>query len=247
MRFKILGNVQVDADGETYTPSAAKIKTLLATLLALPGRVVSTDQLVTELWGEEPPKSAHSSLYVYVSQLRKELNRLCGRGLPLETRHPGYLLKVGQQSIDFHEFLRMYRAGSAEFEEGAYREALRQFDGALAVWRDDAFSDAPRGPILSGMENRIRESRLSLIELRNEAEMRLGRYSRIIGELRALSEEHPFHETFQYQLMLALYKAERQVEALDVYHRTQSLLRDELGLDPGQRLQGMQQKILAGE
>ncbi|MBB6001002.1 DNA-binding SARP family transcriptional activator [Streptomonospora salina] len=208
---------------------------------------MSTDQLVTELWGEDPPKSAHASLYVYVSQLRKELSRLSGSDIPLETRHPGYLLKTDHQSIDFHEFLRMHRSGTADFEGGNYSEALRTFDAALAAWREEAFSDAPRGPILCGMENRIRETRLSLIELRNEAEIRLGRYSKIIGELRALSEEHPFHETFQYQLMVALYKAERQVEALDVYHRTQSLLRDELGLDPGQLLQSMQKTILSGE
>jgi DNA-binding SARP family transcriptional activator len=199
------------------------------------GRVVATDRLVDLLWGHEPPRTATTSLQNSISRLRKEL----GPDL-LETRPPGYLLRATADQIDARRFEQaLHDARRASPEER--REMLAS---ALALWRGPALADFAYEQFAQAEIGRLEGLRLVAQEERIEADLELGRHGDVIGELEALVRAHPLRETLRRHLMLALYRAGRQAEALEAYQDARARFVDELGIEPGPELKQLQAEIL---
>ena len=192
------------------------------------GRVVPTAHLIDELWGDEPPATATTALQVYISRLRKTL----GDGA-IETREPGYLV---EGDVDVRRFDELVTAARRS-EPPRAAELLSE---ALGLWRGDALCDCEL-PLEAA---RLEEQHVSAIEQRIEADLATGRSSELVAELESLVAEHPLREPFRAQLMLALYRAGRQAEALDAYRAARATLLDELGIEPSPRLQQLEQAIL---
>jgi DNA-binding SARP family transcriptional activator/tetratricopeptide (TPR) repeat protein len=236
MDFLLLGPFEV-RDGDTPVPlPRKKHRALLALLLLRAGEVVSADVLVEELWGEQPPKTALAALRNYVSQLRTQL----GADL-IETRGSGYVAHVEPEQIDVVRFERL----AAQAREAMTAESrASELRAALSLWRGTALADLAYEPFGAAESARLEELRLTAREDLVDAELELGRHGDLIPEMEALIAEHPFRERLRGQLMLALYRAGRQADALEVYRTSRTFLLDELGLEPGVHLRELEQAIL---
>ncbi|MFB8209336.1 BTAD domain-containing putative transcriptional regulator [Streptomyces sp. NPDC056010] len=258
MRFRILGPLEVGGAGGpepdsgssgNLTPRAAKIRVVLAALLVRANEIVSVDTLIDELWGEEPPRTATTTLQVYVSQLRKLLDEAdaeYGRDA-LVTRAPGYELRLDPAQLDLTVFQELYERGQERMERREYEAASRLQRQALALWRGPLLSDTPHGPLLDGTAVRMTEVRTAALEQRIRADLHLGRQQALIGELQSVVAEFPLREEFFAHLMVALYRSGRQADALQVFARLRRGLVEELGIDPGLELQTLHRQILAGD
>jgi DNA-binding SARP family transcriptional activator len=238
LQFRLLGPLEVSRNGELLALGGPKQRALLALLLLDAGRAVSTDRLIDALWGEQPPRTAPTSLQNFVSQLRK----LLGPDLVV-TKPPGYLLRIEPSQLDLkraHALLDEAKAAPAA-ERGA---KLRE---ALALWRGPPLEEFAYEAFAEGEIARLEELRLTLLEERLEAEIETGEAGELVGELEALVAEHPLRERFREQLMLALYRAGRQAEALEAFQGGRRVLVDELGIDPSPRLQQLHGAILRQE
>jgi DNA-binding SARP family transcriptional activator len=225
MEFRILGPLEVLKDGRALELGGRKQRLLLATLLLEANRVVSTDRLIDALWEEEPPETAQKALQVYVSQLRKLLG-----SERLETRPPGYLLRVEPDEFDLARF-RVLQAG-------------RRFSEALSLWRGPPLEEFALERFARVEVARLEELRLACLEGQIEGELAAGRDGELAGELEALVEQHPLRERLRALQMLALYRAERQAEALVAYQDARRALVEGLGLEPGKSLRELHQAIL---
>jgi DNA-binding SARP family transcriptional activator len=235
-------------DGEDQsTIKAQKVEVLLAVLLVRSNQVVTVDQLITEIWGEAPPRRAMAALHVYVSQVRKFLRRPGREDGPVLTRPPGYMLCLGSDGLDLRSFDRLVREGREYFRKRNFEEATRSFERALGLCRGPVFDSVCKGPILQGFQTWADEARLECIEMLMDARLALGRHRELVSDLYRLGTEHPLRETFHRQLMVALHRSDRQADALQVYQRARRTLNDELGLEPGRALQEMQHAILAAD
>jgi predicted ATPase/DNA-binding SARP family transcriptional activator len=239
IEFHVLGSLEVvDPDGPVAV-GAPKQRALLAVLLVHRGEVVSSDRLVDELWGEQAPASAVKIVQGYVSSLRKAL----GDGL-LVTRARGYLLQTEPGQVDVERFESLVGQGRRALEDGDARTAAGRLREALGLWRGPPLADFAYESFAQPEIARLEEARLAALEERIEAELSLGEHARLVGELEALVREHAVRERFIAQLMLALYRAERQVEALEAYEHARLQLAEELGLEPGPVLRKLQVQIL---
>jgi DNA-binding SARP family transcriptional activator len=225
MEFRILGPLEVCAEGGRKLEVAGKPRTLLAILLLNANEAVSTDRLIEELWAGDPPETAGKALQVYVSQLRKLLGKE-----RLETRPPGYLLRVEDDELDLGRFRRLR-------EEGKLGEAL-------TLWRGPPLSDLADERFAQTEIARLEELRLASIEERIEQDLAEGREVELVGELEALVAEHPLRERLRAQLMLALYRSRRQAEALEAYQAARRTLVEELGIEPSPDLHELERRIL---
>jgi DNA-binding SARP family transcriptional activator/tetratricopeptide (TPR) repeat protein len=233
VRVCVLGPVEVWEDGRELALGPVRQRALFALLYLHAGDVVSTDRLIDGLWGERTPASAAKLLQGYVSQLR--------RALPPETivtRGSGYLLRACES--DAAEFERLVDRAGAEAPESAAR-TLRE---ALALWRGGALSDVEYEGWAQAEIARLEELRLVALEQRIDADLRLGEAARVLPELETVVAGHPLREGLRAQLMLALYRAGRQTEALEVFADTRRRLVDELGIEPGRSLRELHQAIL---
>jgi len=225
--FRLLGLLEVIGDdGESIAVGRGNESALLGVLLVEANRVVSTDRLIDALWEEAPPEAAGKALQVYVSRLRKVLGKE-----RLQTRAPGYMLRVAEGELDLERFRNL--AEQKEFHE------------ALALWRGPPLADFAYQRFAQGEIARLEELCLACLEERVEQDLAAGRHAALVGELEALVSEHPLRERFRGQLMLALYRSGRQAEALDAYQVGRRLLSDELGLEPGEILKSQQRAMLA--
>jgi DNA-binding SARP family transcriptional activator len=244
--FRILGPLEVHADGRVLQLGGPKPRTLLAVLLLRAGEVVSADELIEELWGESPARSARHLLHVYVSGLRRALEGDAQDGSHglLVSRAPGYVLAIDAEGIDARRFERLLHEGRrllvGEDPAGA-ADTLRE---ALALWRGSALADFTYQPFAQAEIARLEELRLVALEERIEAELERGRHRELVGELELLVARHPLRERPRGQLMLALYRSGRQADALETYQAARRLLVDELGIEPGNALRQLQQAIL---
>jgi class 3 adenylate cyclase len=211
------------------------LRALLAFLLLHANELISSDRLIDEVWGPDPPKTAGASLQNYVSRLRKAI------GPELIVSQPsGYVLRVDPQHFDLARFERLV----AEARSSPLRERAEKLRAALALWRGRALEDLAFEPFIRDEAGRMEETRLAALEERIEADLGLGAGNELVTELEALVEEHPLRERFRGQLMLALYRGGRQAEALESYQDTRRVLMDELGLEPSEELRALQQAIL---
>ncbi|MUN39466.1 activator protein [Actinomadura sp. NEAU-AAG5] len=245
MRYEVLGSLSVTDGGKSLAVTAPKMEVVLAALLIRADQVVSVDQLVTEMWGGSRPRRATAALYVYVSQLRKLLTGRTGTAGPIVTRTPGYVLRTGSDELDLHEFQRLVREGRQHMRRDEYELASRAFESALGLWRGPALSELREGPIINGFAIWLDEVRLECHEMLVETNLRLGRHREMVSLLHELIQDHPLHEAFYRQLMLALYRSERRADALAVYQSARAALNKELGLEPGRHLREMQRSVLA--
>jgi DNA-binding SARP family transcriptional activator len=243
VEFRILGPLEV-RDGREHVPlRGPKQRGLLAVLLLNANRLMPLDRLVDELW-DDPPSTAPQAVQVYVSKLRK-LFAAARSGAPrIRTRTPGYLLEIEPGTLDLHRFESLVEAGRRELDRGDAETAAAQLRDALGLWRGPPLDGFVAEPFAQPARARLEELELAARELRNEADLALGRHAELAVELQRLVAEHPLRERLRGQLMLALYKSGRQAEALQVYQETRALLVDELGLEPGQALQQLERAIL---
>jgi DNA-binding SARP family transcriptional activator len=235
LEFRILGPLEVVDGEEVLHLGGQKQRALLALLLLDPNRVVSTDRIVDALWGEQPPRTAATSLQNLVSQLRKLLGPET-----LATKPPGYELRIAGEQLDLERFRRLVDEVRGEPPEER-SEGLRR---ALALWRGPPLADLGFESFAQSEIVRLEEFRLAVVEDRVEAQLEAGRHAELAGELETLAEEHPLRERLRAQLMLALYRAGRQAEALQIYHDTRRVLVEELGIDPSPSLQALHGSIL---
>lgn len=221
--FRLLGPLEAVLDGTPVPLPAAKPRALLALLLLNRNHVVSTNRLIDELWGDEPPAQATKTLQVYVSQLRKAIG-----ADRLVTRAPGYLMRVDAGELDLERFEQL----AAEARKLPPRDARDRLERALALWRG-----SPE-PIVSHLD----ELRSAVYEDWLQASVESG--DAVIPQLEKLVEREPLRERPRELLMLALYRGGRQAEALDLYRRTRELFVDELGIEPGPALRELEQAML---
>jgi DNA-binding SARP family transcriptional activator len=248
MRFRVLGPLEVEADDGPVALGGPKERLLLALLLMRPNQVVSVDALVGGLWGEQPPATAAKTLQSHVKRLRRALEPSRARGATgevLVTRQPGYLLRVPPEALDaarFEQLTAQARRALVAGQADAAGSLLRQ---ALGLWRGQAYQEFLDSEVTVAEADRLAELRLAAMEDRIEAELRLGRHRELVAELEGLVHEQPLRERLWAQLMLALYRAGRQADALLAYQRARSVLVEELGIDPGAELRRLQTAILA--
>jgi DNA-binding SARP family transcriptional activator len=220
----------------------AKERALLVILLLHANEAVSVDRLIDELWGDRPPATARKSMQVRVAGLRRAL-----RNGALLTRGAGYLIRLDADQLDLQRFERLVSDGRQALADGSPETAARTLREALVLWRGPALVDFAYESFAQPAIARLEELRLCALELRIDAELALGCDAELVGELEELVAAHPLRERLRGQLMLALYREGRQVEALDVYTRTRERLLAELGIEPGPALQKLQQAILRQE
>jgi DNA-binding SARP family transcriptional activator len=235
MEFRILGPLEVEADGRPVT-LGPKQRTVLALLLLTPNRAVPVDRLADALWPGEPPTAAANALQYHVSRLRKSL----GGGAGVLTQERGYLIRLDPEQLDLLRFERLV----AEAEHADPDRASRLLGKALSLWRGEPLADLADDPLSQADLQRLTASRLAALEQRVEADLALGRYAQLIPELEALVTTHPLHEGLVGGLMRALYGAGRQADALDVYRRTRQTFDAELGIEPSPLLRDLERAIL---
>ncbi|MFJ9419083.1 BTAD domain-containing putative transcriptional regulator [Streptomyces sp. NPDC101227] len=252
MRYEILGPLRIMDENAYSTIKAQKVEIVLTVLLIRADQVVSLEQLMREIWGEDLPRRATAGLHVYISQLRKFLKLPGSTGNPVETRASGYVLHKGDDQIDAQVFPELVDVGRSLLREKRNDEAASCFGQALALWRGPILGQGGHGtevngPIIDGFSTWLTEIRLECQEMFVECQLQLGRHREAVGMLYALTAENPMCEAFYRQLMLALYRSERQADALKVYQSVRKTLNDELGLEPGRPLQDLQRAILSGD
>ena len=240
MEFGILGPLAVRTEHGEAALGGSKPRALLALLLLHPNEPVSAERLALGLWGEDAPAGAVKTVQVHVSRLRKAL----GDGEAVTTTPAGYVLRVRPGELDAERFEDLVADGRRALAAGQAEHAATLLRDALSLWRGPPLAELAFEPFAQAEIARLREQRLAALEARVEADLAAGRHAAVVGELQALVAEHPARERLAAQLMLALYRCGRQTDALEAYRRTRARLRDELGLEPGAALQGLQRQIL---
>lgn len=240
--FRVLGPVEVLHGDRPLRLGGRRQRWLLALFLVEPGRVVSTDRLIDELWRSEPPQGAEGTLRVYVSRLRAALG-----DSTLVARPPGYVLDIAPDLVDARRFEHLHREGRDALARGAAGLAADRLASALALWRGAAFEDVRDDGLVANEAHRLDDLRVVALEDRIDADLSLGRHQSLVAELERLVAEHPHRERFWRQLVLALYHSQRQVEALAAYRRARALLSDEFGLDPSEELEALEGGVLRQE
>ncbi|MGW1528440.1 AfsR/SARP family transcriptional regulator [Streptomyces sp. NPDC002159] len=245
MQFQILGPFEVRKGNYNITPQPAKVRSLTALLCVKAGKVVSHDFLFDALWSGNPPRTARTALQVYVSKLRKHLDAHGGYADRLVTRPHGYVLELEAVELDLYQFEQ--QAGRARAAQAAERteEALSHWQAAHALWRGAALADLMGLPLFDNLARQLNERRIAALEERIKLELDLGRHTDIISELHGLATEYPLWEDVHSHLMLSLYRSGRVAEALQIYQKIRDALVQELGMDPGARIQRLHRAVLA--
>jgi DNA-binding SARP family transcriptional activator len=242
VRFRILGPLEVWTGQDWSGIGAPKWRSLLAALLLSQGQAVSTDRLIAELWGDDPPDRAANLVSVYVLRLRRALGDPEGR--VLTTRAPGYQLQLDPGDLDAERFQTQAGQGRRALAAGDARGAADLLAGALGLWGGRPLADVPPSALVTAEAGRLEESRLAALELRIEADMALGRQAQLVPELRRLLSDQPLREGLWSLLVRALDGAGRHAEALAAYADARMVISDELGVDPGPELQRLYQAML---
>jgi predicted ATPase/DNA-binding SARP family transcriptional activator/tetratricopeptide (TPR) repeat protein len=241
VEFRVLGTLEVlDSGGHPVELRGSKLRTLLAALILRAGQPVSADQLFDLLWGDTPPSGAANALQAQVSKLRRLLT-----DAQVEGRDGGYVLSIDAQQIDFERFTRLAKAGHDHLESGRHAEAAAALREGLALWRGAALADFAFEEFAQPHRTRLEEMRLTAIEDRIDADLIAGRHEAVAAELEGLVREHGLRERLWAQLMMALYRCDRQSDSLRAFQRARDLLADELGLDPGPALRELERQVLA--
>ena len=240
MEFRILGPLEVrTADGEVSI-RGTRPRTVLAVLLLHANEAVSAERLASALWGEDAPRNATKAVQVYIARVRKAL----GDHAQLTTTPGGYRLEIDPGQLDAVRFDQLLEAGRGNLAAGRPADAAAELREALELWRGRPLADLEFEPGLGPEVAALEDQRVAALEERIEADLALGDHPRLAGELRQLIRAHPLRERLRAQLMLALYRSGRQVEALEVFASTRRELASEVGLEPGPQLQRLHEAML---
>jgi predicted ATPase/DNA-binding SARP family transcriptional activator len=243
LELRILGPVQAVREGRDVPLGGPKQRAVLALLLMDAGRAVLAGQLAEALWQGSPPSGAAKTLRSYISRLRAVL----APEIAVAARGGGYALITEPDEVDAVRFEQLVGAGQAALGLGEAAPAAGRFAEALALWHGRALADVTDVEPLALEAARLEELRLVAVEGRAEASIELGLHGEVIGELERLVAEYPVRERLWRLLMLALYRAERQADALAAYRRARVMLAEELGLEPGKELRELAQAVLRQE
>ena len=244
-RFRLLGPVRAWRGETELEVGPPQQQAVLAVLLLSRGTHVSMASMLDALWGENPPKSGAGAVRTYVSRLRQILGAGDPEaGISIEPIGDGYALRGKRLSVDVDVFEKRVAAALAARRDGA--EAAELCREALAEWRGVPLVGVP-GPYFEPVRARMVEMRADAAEIQAAAQVQAGRHLAAIASLRTLITSYPLRESLYELLMLALYRAGRQADALDVYESARRILRDELGIEPGPSLKRMQQRVLCAD
>ncbi|HLK01330.1 MAG TPA: BTAD domain-containing putative transcriptional regulator, partial [Streptosporangiaceae bacterium] len=246
VRFGLIGPLRVtNGSAACGQVTAAKQRTVLATLLLSCGHVISPDALADAVWDARVPPNAAAVMRTYVARLRHALGPAGGR---IERRPGGWVLKLrGPEEFDVTEVEQLRSQSRAAADAGDWQRASSLLTRALSQWRGEPLADVPSSTLSSRERPRLEELRLHLTEARIDADLRLGRHNDVCDELRRLTWEQPLREHFHAQLMLAYYGSGQQAAALRVYRDARRILADELAVEPGPELQKINQQILTAD
>jgi len=246
----VLGPLFVRRGSVVCTPSAPKLRNVLAMLLVHANQIVPVSSLMRELWDDDPPSSGLTTLQTYILSLRKlfasttfSTVREVSRKI-LVTRPGGYLFQADVGSLDIHRYHTSVEAGRDALSSGDDNVVVRRLSEALQQWRGPALMDVQAGRVLESKRRQLEESRLVVLEYLVDAELRLGMYREVLMELSARTVENPLHEALHAKYMQALYLSDRRVQALEVFHRLRANLVRELGLEPIESVRVLHQAIL---
>jgi DNA-binding SARP family transcriptional activator len=243
LELGVLGPVRAVRDGREFELGGPKPRAVLALLLVDAGRVVPAEYLAEVLWRGAPPPGAAKTLRSYVSRLRSLLDPEAA----LVAQGGGYAIRVQPDQVDAARFERLVVAGREALGRGEAAAAADGFGEALALWRGRALADVAEVEPLALEAARLEELRLVAVEGRAEADIERGLAAEVTGELERLVAEYPVRERLWRLLVLALYRAERQADALAAYRRARQLLAEELGIEPGEELRALEEAVLRQE
>jgi DNA-binding SARP family transcriptional activator/DNA-binding CsgD family transcriptional regulator len=246
MEFRILGPLEVLDEECAITLGGSKQRALLAVLLLHANETLSTDRLIDELWGERPPSNAAKTVQMQISRLRKALAGESGNGLAgvLLTRERGYELTLDPERLDAHRFERLVAEGRTELAEGRPQRAVAALEEALSLWRGQPLAELAYEPFVQREIARLADLRVAALEQLIEAKLELGRHDEVLPQLETLIREHPYRERLRAQRMLALHRCDRQAESLQAYQDARRTLVEDLGIEPGEPLRTLHQRIL---
>jgi DNA-binding SARP family transcriptional activator/predicted ATPase len=239
MQVRILGPFQLEDGGRQITVGGVRQRAVLADLVLNANKVVPSEQLLLELWGEDSPPSAANSLQAAISRLRRVLPTA-----RLTTTAQGYMLRLFPAELDVAQFEQLIFEGRDALAAGTATEAVQLLDQAMTLWRGPPLTDFRYEPFAQADIARLEELRLACLEERNEANLALGSAGALTAELGRMVTDHPLRERLRGQLMLALYRSGRQADALEAYRQFRSTLMEELGLEPSSALSELQAAIL---
>lgn len=237
---RVLGPLQVHAGSASVQLGGPQQRLVLALLIAAAGRPLTTEQLIAGVWPEDPPERARKTIQVYVSHLRRPLGGADGL---LQPAPNGYRLAAEWATIDAVAFEWAIKGTDAS-HGGDPAETVQRTRRALDRWVGVPYADVPDVDPIRAERVRLTELRLVALERRIDAELSLGRHRELIGELEALTVEHPYRERFVSQLMLAQYRSGRQADALQTLRRARRTLGEQLGIEPGSELRMLEHRIL---
>ena len=239
MQYLILGPLEVCNERGPLPLGGSKQRAVVAVLILNANRPVSAERLAQALWGADAPPRAVKRLHVHVSRLRKALGTDA-----IETSAAGYLLRVDPDQLDIVRFERLLEQARRALRDGDAEQAAVIVRSALDLWRGAPLADLVGESSLQTEIARLEDQRLTAIALRVEADLKCGRDDELIGELRLLAAEFPAHEQFVEHLMLALYRAGRQTDALEAFGDARERLLEDSGVEPGPALRSLQTAIL---
>ncbi|SDR51631.1 DNA-binding transcriptional activator of the SARP family [Streptomyces sp. KS_16] len=237
VRYGILGTTQADRpDGTPVAIGGPRLRALLAALALRPGRALSPDVLISDIWGLDPPADAGGALQALVGRLRRALGHAA-----VASADGGYLLCAEPDAVDLHRFERLAAEGGRALTAADPAGAAALLDDALALWRGPALADLPD----AGAEaSRAERRRLDAQRTRLAADLALGRADRALPTLLALCQDHPLDEPLQALRLRALRAAGRTAQALAAYEEIRTGLADRLGADPGPELRALHAELL---
>ena len=242
MWFGVLGPLEVrDAAGRVVHVGGSVRRELLAALLCRAGEPVPATALIDDIWGDLPPRTAAKTLQSHVVRLRHDL---APGGAVIATEGAGYRIDVSAMALDAACFEAELNEGLAAFRRGDDRLAMKHMDGALALWRGEAYLDFARASFALNERVRLAELRAVALETRTDAALRLGEAATLISELESRIRRVPYRERSWEQLILSLYRSGRQSDALAAYRMAQRRLASELGVDPGPGLRALELRML---
>ncbi|MFI1186285.1 BTAD domain-containing putative transcriptional regulator [Streptomyces californicus] len=251
MEIKLLGTLAAHLEGTAWTPSAAKHRQVLALLALRAGHTVPMWELIEELWGDKPPRSAQATLQTYMMQLRRAISGAAVRGGAecrvkemLATSHGGYVLNVAPERVDALRHEVLAATGLAAARRGDHPRASELLNEAIVLWRGNVLSDVAQGPLLMVEALRLNESCLSVLETCVAVDLASGHTVEALSKLTELTARYPMHERFHLQLMITQYQVGRIWQALETYRRLHARLVSELGLEPSEALRDAHQRML---